>query len=157
MTRINLVPPEILTDQHLFAEFREIKMVPKALKRSLASAYKKHGNWPGALQAVKQKVGREFTLNKGHVTFFYDKGRYLQRRYNEICKELRRRKINYNRKAVFDNEDVFKKLVTAQFRLDYWPTDEALELIEQRIQERIDEKPEWYRHYGRPIFKRKSK
>ena len=36
MTRINLVPPEELTDQHLFAELREIKMVPRSLARSLA-------------------------------------------------------------------------------------------------------------------------
>ena len=33
MTRINLVPPEELMDQHLFAEFREIKMV--SLRRGL--------------------------------------------------------------------------------------------------------------------------
>lgn len=39
MTRINLVPPEELMDQHLFAEFREIKMVPKSLRRSLQAAW----------------------------------------------------------------------------------------------------------------------
>ncbi len=37
MTRINLVPSQELMDQHLFAEFREIKMVPKSLRRSIAA------------------------------------------------------------------------------------------------------------------------
>lgn len=35
MTRINLVPAEDLTDQHLFSEFREIKMIAASLNRSL--------------------------------------------------------------------------------------------------------------------------
>lgn len=37
MTRINLVPPSELMDQHLFAEFREIKMVPRSLHRSIVA------------------------------------------------------------------------------------------------------------------------
>lgn len=65
MTRINLVPPSELTDQHLFAEFREIKMVPKALARSLK------GRRP---RGVLEAIPKEFTLNTGHVMFFYDKG-----------------------------------------------------------------------------------
>ena len=41
MTRINLIHPSELTDQHLFAEFREIKMIPKSLRRSLRAAWQK--------------------------------------------------------------------------------------------------------------------
>ena len=37
MTRINLVPPEELSDQHLIAEYREIFMVGSSLQRSLKS------------------------------------------------------------------------------------------------------------------------
>ena len=37
MTRINIVHPSELTDQHLIAEYREITMVPAALKRTLNS------------------------------------------------------------------------------------------------------------------------
>ena len=37
MTRINLVPPEELSDQHLVAEYREIFMVGSSLQRSLRS------------------------------------------------------------------------------------------------------------------------
>ena len=37
MTRINIVNPSELTDQHLIAEYREITMVPGSLKRTLVS------------------------------------------------------------------------------------------------------------------------
>ena len=37
MTRINIVVPSELTDQHLIAEYREITMVPGSLKRTLVS------------------------------------------------------------------------------------------------------------------------
>ena len=37
MTRINLVPPSELTDQHLIAEYREIFMVAGSLRRTLLS------------------------------------------------------------------------------------------------------------------------
>jgi len=37
VTRINLVPTEELSDQHLVAEYREIFMVGSSLQRSLGS------------------------------------------------------------------------------------------------------------------------
>ena len=37
MTRINIIPPSELTDQHLIAEYREIFMVPASLRRTLKS------------------------------------------------------------------------------------------------------------------------
>ncbi len=37
MTRINIIPVSELADQHLIAEYREITMVPAALKRTLRS------------------------------------------------------------------------------------------------------------------------
>ncbi len=37
MTRINLIPVEELTDQHLMAEYRELPMIAKALEKTLKS------------------------------------------------------------------------------------------------------------------------
>jgi deoxyribonuclease (pyrimidine dimer) len=54
MTRINLVPPEELSDQHLVAEYREIFMVGSSLQRSLKSP-----NWK------KQKIQ---SLKISHLT-----------------------------------------------------------------------------------------
>ena len=51
MTRINIIPTNELYDQHLIAEYREITMVPAALKRILNS---KNG-------LVKSKIRSYFT------------------------------------------------------------------------------------------------
>jgi len=56
MTRVNLVPVQELADQHLMAEFRELKMIPKALARSLRTQTR---------EKVMKKIPKEFTLNKG--------------------------------------------------------------------------------------------
>lgn len=134
MTRINLVPPSELADQHLFAEFREIKMIPKTLARSLIARGE-----PG----VHSIIPAEYTLGKGHVSFFYNKGAYLVRRYAEIQKELWSRGINYNISSHLDPDHVFwnhPKLCQG-----YVPTEAALALIRARIAEKIAMKPNWYR------------
>ena len=81
MTRINIVHPSELTDQHLIAEYREITMVPGSLKRTLVSK----------VGYQESKVPERYTLNSGHVYFFYNKGRYLHRRYDELIKEMKLR------------------------------------------------------------------
>lgn len=136
MTRINLVPPEELTDQHLFAEFREIKMVPKALARSLKSR-----GTAGVLMSIPAK----FTLNAGHVLFFYDKGAYLAKRYEQIKKELDRRGVNYNKDSLFDAEGT---ILCAPWFNDWVPDEEAFRLIRQRIDDKIQLKPDWYKYKG---------
>ena len=79
MTRINLIKPSELSDQHLIAEYREIFMVGSALQRSLKSK-----KW----NTTKLNLPNEFTLNIGHVKFFYNKGKYLHKRYLKIIKDL---------------------------------------------------------------------
>ena len=132
MTRINLIDPRQLTDQHLMAEYRELPMVMGSLRRSLVS--KKGLPTPGA----------EYTLNAGHVKFFYNKGEFLERRYDALIAELRDRdfKLDPNRKAdfsVFVNNGLYH---------DWTPTKQAFEINKQRIIERINAKPDWYRYLG---------
>ena len=67
MTRINIVEPSELSDQHLVAEYREIFHVGSALQRTLAS--------PNRDKLLEDRP-TEFTLNKGHTKFFFDKGKY---------------------------------------------------------------------------------
>lgn len=140
MTHINLVPPSELTDQHLFAEFREIKMVPKALARSLKAR---------GLRGVLEAIPKEFTLNTGHVMFFYDKGLYLYNRYERIKAELRLRGVKFDEESQFDEHDVFSRNI--HLCNYYVPTPEALTIIRQRIAEKIAMKPNWYRYYGKPL------
>lgn len=148
MTRINLIPPKELSDQHLFAEFREIKMVPKSLNRSIISARRKWGEaWS---EMLFSRIPLEFTLNTGHVTFFYDKGLYLYNRYEQLKKELDKRGVNYNKQAELDPDGI---MFNGPWFNDYKPTVKALRIVQERIQNKLLEKPHWYKYYGKPFFK----
>ena len=131
MTRINLVAPSELSDQHLIAEYREIFMVGSALQRSMRS-----NNW----ENTKKKLPREFTLNIGHVKFFYDKGKYLHYRYlkliNEMCKRGMRPDPNRKFKRSQWPDELYK---------DWEPEEKDIRLVRRRIKEKISQKPSWYR------------
>lgn len=147
MTRLNLVPPEELADQHLFAEFREIKMVPKSLARSLRAALNRaivvRQPYPDEVADVLGRAPRVYTLGTGHVSFFYDKGLYLQQRYSALRHELRRRRVDFNEAALLDPDRVFER--DPRLRNDYTPTPEALALVRERIADRLALRPGWYR------------
>ena len=130
MTRINIIPVSELTDQHLIAEYREITMIPAALTRTLNS---KSG-------FIKKKIPDRFTLNTGHVYFFYDKGLYLYNRYDNIVEEMILRGFNPDFKRIFP-KDIFP------FELfnDWIPTIKEQEIVRSRIKEKIAMKPSWYR------------
>ena len=79
MTRVNLVDPRQLADQHLIAEYREIFMIGSALQRSLGS------------KVSVTDILKNFTSNTGHIKFFYDKGEYLSKLYDCLIEEMKRR------------------------------------------------------------------
>lgn len=111
MTRINCVPVEELTDKHLLAEYRELPRV-SALARYITDAPAK------------------YTLGKGHVKFFYDKGEWLRRRFEEqIVPEMRKRGFATNftkyRRHPADLND------------DWQPDEAALAVNRARIAERL--------------------
>ena len=132
MTRINLVNPRELSDQHLVAEYREIFMVGSSLQRSIKSK-----NW----LKTKNNIPVEFTLNKGHVTFFYNKGMYLDKRYSLLVKEMKRRGMNPDQKRKFKKSQWPKYLYK-----DWKPKTKDLKIIRKRIEEKINLKPDWYRY-----------
>tara|TARA_R110000751_G_scaffold285984_3_gene390364 strand:- start:761 stop:1174 length:414 start_codon:yes stop_codon:yes gene_type:complete len=131
MTRINIIPVEEIMDQHLIAEYREITMVPAALKRTLASK----------VGLCLEKISKEYTLNSGHVYFFYNKGKYLYKRYNEIIHEMKRRGFNPDPNRKFPKEVFPKELYN-----DWVPSFNEQKIIRKRIEEKIAMKPTWYRH-----------
>jgi|TARA_B110000908_G_scaffold14285_1_gene16367 deoxyribonuclease (pyrimidine dimer) len=131
MTRINIIPTEELADQHLVAEYREMFMVGSALQRSIKSP-----NW----EKNKKTWPETFTLNSGHVKFFYNKGEYLHKRYNELVSEMKRRGMKPDPTRVFKREQWPDELY-----LDWEPTETEQLIVRQRIQERIAVKPDWYR------------
>lgn len=149
MTRVNLVPVAELHDQHLFAEWRELKMIPKSLIRSLAALDGYKFGFPPErarqliLAALIRKIPKEYVLNKGHVYFFYDKGAYLRERYRVLGNELWLRGYEFNADSPLDPDGVYDTY--PELCGNYEPTPAALALIRERIAERVAMKPEWYR------------
>jgi hypothetical protein len=121
MTRINLVPPSELTTKHLVAEYREIARIPYYVEKSMKRK----------VPFNISEIPAEFTLGKGHCKFFYDKGAFLSKRFEQIIAEMKRRgfKTNFTDSSIFYINDLMWN--------DYEPTDSALELSRQRIQERL--------------------
>ena len=136
MTRINLVDPKELMDQHLTTEFLELPRIPIQLERSINAR---------GIDGVLAMIPKEFTLNKGHVSFFYNKGFYLTERYLSLSDELNRRGIWHERLLFYDSVSIYLKY--SELFGDYTPTDEALAII----CEKIALKPHWYLYERKPI------
>ncbi len=130
MTRINIVPVSELTDQHLIAEYREITMVPAALIRTLRSK----------VGLRKEKISKRYTLNTGHVYFFYDKGLYLNKRYDELISEMKLRGFNPDPNRKFP-----KHVFPRHLYNDWMPSLDEQRIVRKRIEEKIAMKPNWYR------------
>ena len=131
MTRINAdIDPVTLHRRHLVAELREITMVPAALKRALRTKTK---------DAILKSIPEKFTLNTGHVRFFYDKQSFLKGRFCKLVGGMQRRgylpdTLRFTSFVGFDDE--FNKEWKAG-------ADDNL-LVQKRINERIAQKPHLY-------------
>ncbi len=131
MTRINIIPVQELFDQHLIAEYREITMVPAALNRTI--------NSKAGLKV--SKINKTFTLNKGHVYFFYNKGKYLHQRYKELIKEMQARGFRPNPKRKFPTT-IF---IENNLYNNWEPSIEDFKIIRERIESKVRERPLWYK------------
>lgn len=134
MTRINCIPPECLLDQHLLAEYNETAMVLASLRRSKATG-----------RPLPKRD--EYTLNAGHVIFFYDKGSFLKRRYESLKVELLKRGYNLDDKRKMDWE-VFDK---PELQKDWQPSIKDQLINVERILQRMMTKPTWYKYNRQPI------
>lgn len=131
MTRINSnLDPKLLKRMHLVAELREITMVPAALRRSLRTRKK---------EDILNGIPKKFTLNKGHVSFFYDKQLFLHRRFINLCTEMERRgyQPDWTRGTAFHGLD-------PEFWNDWESTLEDDDVVLERINFRISQKPHLY-------------
>lgn len=131
--RINIIDPVLLTDQHLLAEYNEINMAAQSFRRSIL--YK----------TGKDIIPKEYTLNSGHVKFFYDKGEYLYRRFYGLKKELKNR--TFNVKMEFKNYWLSKPELFQPWE----PQLKDYEIIWERIKRKISMKPDWYKYYRNPL------
>jgi deoxyribonuclease (pyrimidine dimer) len=117
VTRINSgIAVETLCDAHLLAEHREIVRTPNLIHK-------------GKYNLANQP--KEFTLGKGHVSFFYSRQQYLLDRYKELYNECKARGFN-----VTDYSSAWENL-PKNLCNNYNPTPQAIALLQQRIQERL--------------------
>ena len=131
MTRINSnLDPALLKRAHLVAELREITMVPAALRRSLKTK---------SVSSVQASIPENFTLDKGHVTFFYNKLGFLKKRFTKLAVEMWARGYNADHLRIrsFDGFD--------DMWYGEWESSDADDaLVMERINFRIAQKPHLY-------------
>ncbi len=132
MTRINIVDPSELYDQHLIAEYRETRLLVANLRRSF--------NQTGA---TKKGIPPAFTLNKGHILFFKDKGAYIAKRYVQLQEEMR------NRGFEPQLPEIDTSVWPAGFFNDWTPSETDKQIVRERIALRVSQRPGWYRKYGK--------
>lgn len=123
MTRINVVPVETLSRQHLVAEYREITRLPGNLQAWLNRKTK---------APDFREIPPQYKLGEGHVKFFYNKFKFLEKRFEALVAEMQAR--GYNPK--FTDSSIFR--VDNLYYNDYTPTQEAIEINIQRIKERTN-------------------
>lgn len=125
--RINCVPVEELHRLHLIAEMREIKMLPKALLRTINS---KRG-------LDKSRIPKQYTLNQGHGYFFYDKLGYIYDRFEALKNEMARRGYQCNSTEIV-------KIDIPELVNRWTPTERDVAVNRERINLRISQKPWLY-------------
>lgn len=128
MTRINLIPVEELSDQHLIAEYKEL---PRCIKQNI-----------NILDAP-----RNYTLGKGHMKWARRNWNFLLARYSLICDEMDYR--GFHRKySVKDLYDYFHSHYKFE-EIVYVPSIVDLEISRNRIKEKLLLKPDFYRWTNR--------
>lgn len=123
MTRINVVPVQELSRQHLIAEYRELPRIFGLVKAATA-----RGQTPETT-----KIPAAYCLGTGHCLFFYDKIWWLYRRFFELVAEMQARGYNptYLVPSTYGTDEIHYEWLG-----DWEVTDEALALNRARIAER---------------------
>lgn len=86
MTRVNVgIRPSELQNKLLGSELHEIIRIPNLVRARLQVSTVMH---------IKGLVPKTFRLNTGHVTFFYDKLKYIHRRYRALCLSAAQREFD---------------------------------------------------------------
>ena len=123
MTRINVVPVETLSNEHLLAEYKEItRPFNKVIKRIEAGTYK------------NVVIPAKYCLGKGHETFFFDKLRWLWFRYVNLYGELVNRGFNIDHDKFNEIAISFRDFLKQHSSFgDYTPTPDDMYLNMSRL------------------------
>lgn len=133
MTRVNVIPVQELTDQHLLSELREAPRI--------FSQIEKYGH-PG------KKAPKLYMLGTGHVHHFCLHSEFIYGRVLELYSEWLDRGYSFD----FSVEEWTRRFTQLPqwSKLPYTVTDEALAINRARIAQRIAAKPSYYKMKGKP-------
>lgn len=95
------------------------------------------------LYDVIGKCPRHFTLNTGHVSFFYLRLKFLKARYARLQDECMRRGYNLDPDRVYNLQEFPEECFG-----DYYMTRRDFDTITERILLRHSAKPDWYTYNG---------
>lgn len=116
--RINAgISVKSLSDEHLRAEELEVSMLPGFYNKV----------WKG-----KSLIPAQFTLGKGHISFFMNKKSWTLKRYLELHNECLRRGFN-----VKDKSERWSSW-NPENDIDYIPSSKDLQIIKERIISKIN-------------------
>lgn len=127
MTRINVIPVEELVNKHLVAEIHEITRVYGLVRKAQDRKINKYN----FKDKIKQPLA--YTMGTGHVYFMYDKLGFITERYYALNQEALKRNFKVN---PIDRHTLTDGIQSWWFG-DYVPTQEAIEINRNRIEERL--------------------
>ena len=126
--RLNIgIDPSKLSDEHLYAESRELKFMPAYFKRYGMSGV--------------GRVPEKFALAPGLILFFAYKPTYTLSRYKKVLKECWRRGIDAKDESW--RWDVYGEMKDS-FKEEGWERN----IIIDRIVEKVMSSPKQYFHYN---------
>lgn len=127
MTRINVVPVEVLTNKHAMAEYHELPRVFTFVKKQI-----KKGNSPKDIE-----IPRRYTLGKGHAKFFYNKVHFLEMRIRQLHTNLTLRgyEVSWPKLAYILESNT--KHIGIKWRNQYEPTHRDIYLNMARLAKRV--------------------
>lgn len=130
MTRINVIAPRNLLDQHLFAEYRELPRVFSLARAAIGRDV---------------KAPKNYTMGTGHVKFFYDKTPWLAQRHTAIVTELLKRGYDLKRTDALVPVEGYPPS-------DWSPSPADVEVNMERLRLRLREKNgAFYTHYKQSV------
>ena len=116
-----------MADSHLIAEQVELLMITGMLRRNKF--------------IHKMSIPSKFKLGTGHMTFWFDKLLYLQRRLSAVKIEINRRKFKVMER------DIILDGFPEKYINEWSPTLEDSLIVRQRIGEKILKKPHKFWRY----------
>jgi deoxyribonuclease (pyrimidine dimer) len=134
MTRINTIDPSDPTNEWLLAEFRELPRIVNELI--------KHPN-----RFKLKNIPKQFTLNKGHVTYFRNKLLFLAKRHEKLKAELALRGVNFNKDIRVDLDSLAPHI--KMFACNDWtPNKDDHAILIERLDERFSLRKKAYHISG---------